>query len=140
MGCFVAHKIKSTMIFDLKKLILRFNGCKIPIETIERLDGKVMNHWYLVNYHMKAVWDGLCWTRTNCNRLVIGCLWNCETSKKEVMYCRYLSVTGMTPTRKRAVEAVRKNRFVPIWPGDRHYPTSRVGFSAKYNINDRYFR
>ena len=37
MGCFVAHKIKSTMILDLKKLILRFNGCKIPIETIERL-------------------------------------------------------------------------------------------------------
>ncbi len=107
---------------------------------MERLDGRVMNHWYLLNYHMKTVWDEWCWSRTNCNCIVMGCIINPVTRRKELAYCRYLSVTGMTPTRKRAINALRMGRFVPIYPGDRHYPTSRVGFSAKFNINDRYFR
>ena len=125
---------------DLNKLILEFHGCKIPAKTIERLDGRIMNRWYLVNYHIKTVWNGWGWSRTNCNRFLMGCIVNPATNKKEVDYCRYLSVTGLTPTRKRAIEAVRQGKFVPIWPGDRHYPTSRVGFLPKFHINDRYFR
>lgn len=125
---------------DLNKLILEFHGCKIPAETIERLDGRIMNRLYLLNYHIKQVWNGRGWSRTNCNRLSLTCDLNPVTNKKELQYCRYMSCTGLTPTRKRAIVEARHGRFVPIWPGDRHYPTSRVGFSAKYHINDRYFR
>ena len=46
----------------------------------------------------------------------------------------------MQNTMKKAIKAARSGKFVPVWPGDRHYPTSRVGFYPKYHINDRYFR
>ena len=125
---------------ELNRLILRFHGTKIPIETLERMDGNALFHWDSVNHTIKRAWGPWGWSRTNCNRLIIAQRFNPVRGKHQLAFCRYLACTGLTPTMKKAIKEARSGKFVPVWPGDRHYPTSRVGFYPKYHINDRYFR
>ena len=123
--------------FDLNNIIIAFAGIRIPTKTIEAMDAISMEWWNLITFHMKVLWSGLGWSPTNCNKLIMVK----SQSGKSLESCRYSAVTGLTPTLKERIEIERSEKGLhPIWPGDRHYPTSRVRFDPKIHVNDRYFR
>ena len=127
------------MIDDLKKMILSFAGIRIPLKTLDRVDSEALANWNYCRRHMQSAWRGRGWTPSLCNQLQFAFF--THKGRRYTDQLLYTAVTGMTPTRKRMIEAYRESAgFVPVYPGGRHYPTSRVRFWPKDHTNDRYFR
>ena len=119
------------MLADLNRLILRFAGIKFP-QTILRLKTGVCDNIGSLNDEFQRSFHQM-WTPSYCNVLI----W---VPDRAYFVWYYDVVTKLSPTTKRYVVACRKKQgFVPIFPGNRHYPTSRVRFHPRF-VNDRYFR
>ena len=117
---------------DLEKLIFKYAGNHTPFQVI-RCDSGVLENHFRVQCEMGRKFLQK-WTPSYCNVLK----WVSTIDDAFLWY--YDVVTNLNPTVKRYVEQSREDQgFVPIFPGDRQYPTSRVRFDPSY-INDRYFR
>ena len=118
---------------DLVRLVLAFAGNHIPLSVYRTLGTGVMGRVSKLHEQFHFCFKQE-WTPSQCNVLKwipmgnYGYLW------------MYDVITNLTPQLKRRATNTR-NAFglVPIYPGNRQYPTSRVRFDPSY-INDRYFR
>ena len=120
---------------DLTRIVWQYMGSQIPLATFEKLSSATLERNALINFHMQVLWGAWGWSPTHCNRLIM------THGKGYTQACRYSAVTGLTPTSKAALVKYRESKgFVPVWPGDRQYPTSRLRFNPAVHTNDRYFR
>ena len=118
---------------DLEKLIFKYAGNHTPFQVIRRVDGQALDKHFHMLCEMRRQFLQK-WTPSYCNVLK----WVSTIDDAFLWY--YDVVTNLNPTVKRYVEQSREEQgFVPIFPGDRQYPTSRVRFDPSYT-NDRYFR
>ena len=121
------------MIRDLEQLILKFAGCHYPMESIEVDEDSSQLFWRL-NDEFKGSFLQK-WTPTHCNVL----RW---------IYCRdggflwhYDKFTKLNPNLIWIVSRERERLgYVPIFPGNRQCPNSRIRFNPIIHVNDRYFR
>ena len=118
----------------LERLIFKFGGVHYPMKTIARLDSGVMEKWFRNNcaFYRSFLQK---WTPSYCNVLK----WTTIEHNEPYLW-HYDVLTHLCPKTKRRVEECRNNEgLVPIYPGDRQFPTSRVRYDPTY-LNDRYFR
>ena len=115
---------------DLERMVLSFAGVYYPVDTLSRLSLSTLRNQNNLIRDMRQSWIQM-WTPTFCNVL----RW------ERCNQWRYRAITLLTPTIKDILQFTRhSNGLHPIFPGDRHYPTSRVRFHPQLNTNDRYFR
>ena len=121
---------------DLERLILRYAAVYYPWKQIHALRNRTIQHQRWVLKDLRRAFGAYMWSPTHCN--VLHWAW---LNPKKQLILGYTALTCMTPTRKEIVHEFREEEgYVPIFPGDRHYPTCRVRFDPKFNTNDRYFR
>ena len=121
---------------DLERLILRFAAAYYPWMHMRRLDQRVLSRHHRLVRHVEDSFGPYAWSPTFCN--VLNWTWINPTRN---LLLDYSAVTHMTPTRKMRIDEFRREvGYAPIFPGDLHYPTSRVRFDPKFHTNDRYFR
>jgi hypothetical protein len=119
----------------LEQLIFKFGGVHYPMTTIARLDSGVMDKWFQNNcaFYRSFIQK---WTPSYCNVLK----WTPTIEHEQRYMWHYDVLTHLCPTTKERVENTRRDEgLVPIYPGDRQFPTSRVRYDPSY-VNDRYFR
>ena len=119
----------------LERLIFKFGGVHYPMKTLARLDSGVMEKWFRNNcaFYRSFIQK---WTPSYCNVLK----WTPTIEHKQPYLWHYDVLTHLCPKSKRRVEECRTQEgLVPIYPGDRQFPTSRVRYDPTYE-NDRYFR
>ena len=120
---------------DLERLIFKFGGVFYPMKTIARLDRGVMERWFQNNcaFYRSFLQK---WTPSYCNVL----RWTPTIEHMHPYLWHYDVLTHLDPRSKRRVADCRNNEgLVPIYPGNRQFPTSRVRYDPSYE-NDRYFR
>ena len=119
----------------LEQLIFKFGGVHYPMQTITRLDSGVLEKWFRNNcaFYRSFIQK---WTPSYCNVLK----WTPTIEHEQRYIWHYDVLTHLCPTTKERVEDQRREvGLVPIYPGDRQFPTSRVRYDPSY-LNDRYFR
>ena len=121
---------------DVEQLIFRFAGTHYPWKYMRKLDAATLTSQHRLQRQVEDVFGPYAWSPTHCNVLH----WSWFNPSRRLLM-GYSATTSMTPRRKDCVTAWRNDvGYAPIYPGDRQYPTSRVRFDPKHNINDRYFR
>ncbi len=121
---------------DLERLIYKFGGVHYPMTTLARLDSGVCDRWFKNNcaFYRSFIQK---WTPSYCN--VLKWIPTVHGEGEAYMW-HYDVLTHLNPRMKKRVEEMRKQvGLVPIFPGNRQYPTSRVRYDPTFE-NDRYFR
>ncbi len=124
---------------DLERLVLQFGGVYYPMTTIARLDRGVCGRWAENNnaFYQSFIQK---WTPSYCNVLKWIPVKGVGPGEGEAYFWHYDVLTHLNPRMKRTVDLCRGGLgFVPIFPGNRQYPTSRVRYDPTF-LNDRYFR